>query len=256
MGAWLSSFWLAVGFFTRIPVPAPAAWSPEAQRAATRHLPLVGWGVAAAGAGAYALAAWALPMGVAVVLSMAATIRLTGALHEDGWADTCDGLGGGWDKAQALAIMKDPRMGSYGAIGLVLLLLAKAFSLMSLAPHGLAQFAQALLAGHALSRLAPVVVMQTLPYVRDEESARAQAAAGTLPPGGLAWAAAWGLAPLLMLGWRPALGALVGATLTTLYARQLFRRRLGGYTGDCLGAAQQLAELAIYLGLIAAWNSI
>ncbi|MBL8446410.1 MAG: adenosylcobinamide-GDP ribazoletransferase [Zoogloeaceae bacterium] len=256
MGSWLTTFWLALGYFTRLPIPASVAWSAEAQRAASRHLPLVGWVVAAGGICAYALAAWALPVGLAAVVSMAATVRLTGALHEDGWADTCDGLGGGWDKTQALAIMKDPRMGSYGAIGLVLLLLAKALALMTLAPQGIEHLAAALLAGHALSRLAPLAVMQTLPYVREGDSSRAQSATGALPPAALAWAAAWGLAPLALLAWPSALGAFAGATLTTLYLHQLFRRRLGGYTGDCLGAAQQLAELAIYLGLIASWNSI
>ena len=105
-------------------MPGWVAFAPESSaRAALSCRWWAGW--SAIGAAVFWLAAQVLPVDIAVVLSMAATVRVTGAFHEDGWADTCDGLGGGWTKSQVLEIMKDSRIGSFGAIGLVLLLLAK-----------------------------------------------------------------------------------------------------------------------------------
>ena len=215
----LELFFTALGFFTRIPVPAWVPWSAERMNHAARYFALVGWVVGAVGALGYLALAWLLPPAVAVILSMALTIRLTGAFHEDGFADSCDGLGGGWDKAQVLAIMKDSRIGSYGTIGMVLMLLAKAAALVELAePAALASLAGsaasvlpadpmspgvgvalALLVAHPLSRLAATVVMHHLPYVRADDSAKSAAVARPLAPAELALAAACGLIPLLLL---------------------------------------------------------
>ena len=160
----LELFFTALGFFTRLPVPAWVPWSSERMHHAARYFALVGWVVGGAGALGYLALAWLLPPAVAVVLSMALTIRLTGAFHEDGFADSCDGLGGGWDKAQILAIMKDSRIGSYGTIGMVLMLLAKAAALVELASPAVqgAGVALALLVAHPLSRLAATVVLHRL----------------------------------------------------------------------------------------------
>lgn len=266
----LELFFTALGFFTRIPVPAWVPWSAERMNHAARYFALVGWVVGAAGALGYLALASLLPPGVAVILSMALTIRLTGAFHEDGFADSCDGLGGGWDKAQVLAIMKDSRIGSYGTIGMVLMLLAKAAALVELAdPAALAPLAGsaasvppadtvppgvgvalALLVAHPLSRLAATVVMHRLPYVRADDSAKSAAVARPLAAPELALAAACGLLPLLLLPPASALGALLAAAAVTVWTARLFRRQLGGYTGDLLGATQQASELAIYLGLL------
>jgi adenosylcobinamide-GDP ribazoletransferase len=250
----LELFFTALGFFTRIPVPGWVPWSPERLNHAARYFPLVGWVVGLAGAAVYLAAASLLPASLAVVLSMAATIRLTGAFHEDGWADACDGLGGGWDKAQVLTIMKDSRIGAYGTIGLVLMLLAKAVALVELASRARWWAVVALLVAHPLSRLASTSLIHQLEYVRDDESAKSKPLARQLSAGELAIAATSGLAPLLLLPPLAAAGALIGAIVATLYASRLFRRRLGGYTGDCLGAAQQGAELAIYLGILVPWS--
>lgn len=250
----LELFFTALGFFTRIPVPAWVPWSQERLNHAARYFPLVGWVVGAAGAAAFLAAQRLLPASLAVVLSMATTLRLTGAFHEDGWADTWDGLGGGWDKTQALAIMKDSRIGTYGAAALALMLLAKALALMELAARAPAAAALAMAAAHPLSRLASTGLIHRLDYVRDDASAKSKPLAHRLTGGELALAAACGLAPLGLLPFVPAACALATVFLVTLYASRLFRRRLGGYTGDCLGAAQQGAELAIYLGILAAWS--
>ena len=250
----LDLFFTALGFFTRIPVPVWVPWSPERLNHSARYFALVGWVVGMAGAAGAALALTVLPATLAVVLSMALTIRLTGAFHEDGWADACDGLGGGWDKAQVLTIMKDSRIGSYGTVGLVLMLLAKAAALVELAAHGAWALAAALIAAHAVSRLASTSLIHTLEYVREDELSKAKPLARQLTRNELAIATVTGAAPLLLLGWPAALLTTGLVALVTLYCARLFRRRLGGYTGDCLGATQQLAELACYLAIVIAWN--
>ncbi len=246
----LELFLTALGFFTRIPVPAWVPWSPERLNHAARYFPLVGWVVGGVGAGAFLALALVLPVSLAVILSMAVTIRLTGAFHEDGWADTCDGLGGGWDKAQVLTIMKDSRIGSYGTVGMVLMLLAKAAALVELAAHGHLAVAAALLAAHPLSRLASTSLIHWLPYVREDESSKSKPLARALRPGELAAAALFGLTPLALLAPLEALGALLAVAALTVWAARVFLRRLGGYTGDLLGAAQQGTELACYLGIL------
>ena len=250
----LARFFTALGYFTRLPVPAWVAWSPERLARAGAWLPLVGWLVGLAGAAALYALAQVLPASLAVILSMALTIRLTGALHEDGFADACDGLGGGWDKAQILAIMKDSRIGSYGAIGIVLMLLAKAAALIELAASGPATAAIALLVAHPLSRLAAVGVLHALPYARSDDSSKAAALAQRLSRGELILAGLCGLLPaFVLLAPLQGLSALGLAALLTLWLARLFLRRLGGHTGDLLGAVQQAAELACYIGILAHW---
>jgi len=198
-----------------------------------------------------------LPAGVAVALSMAATVIITGALHEDGLADAADGLGGGLSRERVLAIMKDPHVGAFGATSLMLALLLK-FNLLLAVPTS--RIPAMLIAGHALSRLAAVGVLMTLPYVRDEERSRAKplvtATSGAslvvavvtgTSGASLVVAVVTGLAPLALVG-KPALTGAGCVVVASLVWRAYLQGRLGGYSGDCLGAAQQLSEIAFYVG--------
>jgi adenosylcobinamide-GDP ribazoletransferase len=250
----LELFFTALGFFTRLPVPAWVPWSPERLNHAARYFPLVGWLVGGIGAASYFALAQSLPATLAVLISMAVTIRATGAFHEDGWADACDGLGGGWDKTQALTIMKDSRIGSYGTVGLVLMLLAKAAALIELAGAGDMTVVGALLVAHPLSRLASTSLIHTMEYVREDESSKSKPLARRLSAAELAIAALFGLVPLALLAPLEAATALLATLAATAWAARIFLRRLGGYTGDCLGAAQQGSELACYVGILVAWN--
>lgn len=252
--AQLELFFIALGFFTRLPVPGWVEFSPEKLGQAARFLPWIGWIVGLIGAAVYGLAVQVLPVDVAIVLAMAATIRATGAFHEDGWADTCDGLGGGWSRAQILKIMKDSRIGSYGAIGLVLMLLAKYLALADLAAEQDYPLIAALLVAHPLSRLAAVSLMVVLDYARADDSAKSASVARRPTAAELGIATLGGILPLLLLNAGEALTVLVLTAVVSVLAMRTFARRLGGYTGDCLGATQQVAELAIYLGILAAWS--
>jgi adenosylcobinamide-GDP ribazoletransferase len=167
-------FLLALQFFTRIPVTGRLArwvgYSPAMLRASAAHFPAVGWIVGAGAALVFGGASLLWPPAVAAVLCTVATVLLTGAFHEDGLADVADGLGGTHDRARALDIMKDSRIGAFGAIALVLALALKLALLTALAGRGAGFACAALLAAHVLSRLAPLALMHRLPYVGGDAS--------------------------------------------------------------------------------------
>jgi adenosylcobinamide-GDP ribazoletransferase len=223
-------------------------------RASAAHFPAVGWLVGAVGAAtcAAALALW--PPWVAAALGTAATVLLTGAFHEDGLADVADGLGGSLQRERALEIMRDSRIGAFGAIALVLALSLKLGLLTALAARGAEQAALAIVAAHVLSRLAPLVLMGKLPYVGGE-AAKSKPLADAVSAASLRIAVLWSIpaAAVVVLGFGaiPAVAVAVLVGMTTWAAMSWFRRRLHGFTGDCLGATQQLCELTVYLALAA-----
>ncbi len=249
----LAAFLAAVRFFTRLPVPAWVGHSQQQLDHAARYFPLVGIIVGAIGAAVTEGAALLLPATLAILLGMVATLLATGAFHEDGLADACDGFGGGWEKLQVLTIMKDSRIGSYGAIGIGMTLLIKFTALNEIdalaSPPALAL---ALIAGHAASRLGPVLLMRALEYVREDETAKSKPLAKSIGNGGVVLAAVFALAPCALLASAAALFGIAAVLLVTALAGRYFYRRIGGYTGDCLGATQQVAEVAFYLGLLCA----
>lgn len=247
----LEYFFGAIRFFTRLPVPAWVGHSTEALNRSARYFPAVGLLVGGIGALVYLGAAFLWPQPVAVLLSMAATIFATGAFHEDGLADTVDGLGGGWDKLRILEIMKDSRVGSYGVVAMVLALLGK-FTLLAALDDSLVPFA--LLAGHALSRFCATLLLATMDYVREDLLSKAKPLATRLSGGEMLVALGFVVAALVFLPPEKAIAGCVLAALATFWLAGKFKRWLGGYTGDCLGAVQQVSEIAFYLGLLAHWG--
>ena len=243
----LELFLAALGFFTRIPVPIKADFKEADLNHSARYFPLVGVLIGALAALVYTLVAEVLPKELAIIASMAATIYVTGAFHEDGLTDAIDGLGGGWEKEQVLTIMQDSRIGSFGAVGLFLVLLAKYEALAHTYP---ALIPVAMIAGHALSRFAAVLVIATQPYVKPQ--GKAKPLATRLSKAELALAAVFGIVPLLLLAPK-LLVTLLPVVLVWCWFSYKLKKRLGGYTGDCLGAMQQLTELTFYL-CVAAWS--
>jgi adenosylcobinamide-GDP ribazoletransferase len=236
---------LAVGFFTRIRVPSKPDFKESDLNSAAKYFPLIGLLVGTIAALVYWLGVKIFPVEIAVILSMAATIYITGAFHEDGLTDAVDGLGGGWDKEQTLAIMQDSRIGSYGAVALILALLTKFQALTHLSP---VIIPAVLIAGHALSRLCAVFVIFTQSYVR--ANGKAKPLATRLTKGELLLASLFGLAPLSLLA-PQFLWALLPVMLAWIWFSAKLKKRIGGYTGDCLGAMQQLTEIAFYLSVLA-----
>lgn len=236
---------LAVQFLTRLPVPAQGH-TPARLAATPRWFPAVGALIGGLIALAWLAAASVFPPVLAALLATAFGLSLTGCFHEDGFADACDGLGGGATRAKALEIMRDSRLGTYGAAGLGMMLATRVAVLAAL-PGALVPLA--LVAGHAASRASAVAVIATSTYVRDHGTGKPVATG--LGRGGLAFALACGLAPLSLLPPLAALGGLAGLLLGHLAMRRAFERKLGGYTGDCLGAVQQTSEVGFTLGLLA-----
>ena len=249
----LELFFTALGFFTRLPVPAWVPWSPQRLTDAGRYLPLVGWVVGAIAALGVLGFALILPPSLAVLLSMALTVRVTGAFHEDGFADSCDGLGGGWDKEQVLAIMKDSRIGSYGAVTLVLVVGLKIALTALLAERGAALAAIAVLYAHVLSRAAPLDVMWGLPYIGDADGSKSKPVAESITRESIWTGLARALPALGLMWWALGLWQIAVAIVPWMIAlgqmRRLLLRRFDGFTGDTLGATQQLCELALLLGV-------
>jgi len=258
-------FLLALQFFTRVPVTGTlAAWvgfSPQMLKASAAHLPGIGWLAGGMAALVFVAVGAGLP-GVAgafaaAVLSTAATVMLTGAFHEDGLADVADGLGGSASRDRALEIMKDSRIGAFGAVALVLALGLKFALLATLAGRGLEIVAVAIVGAHVLSRLAPLFLIRWLPYVGDSGASKAKPLADAIGSGALVTAVAWSVpAVALLLCAHDAVhvgAALLAVALAAAWMARLFLRRLQGFTGDGLGATQQVCELAIYLAL--AWQA-
>jgi adenosylcobinamide-GDP ribazoletransferase len=239
---------VALAFLTRLPVRERHSWRDLDLAASAPLFPVVGALIGLVGASGYALATWlGLPPWPAAAIALATTIWLTGALHEDGLADVADGFGGGRTREDKLRIMRDPRVGSYGVIALVLALLARAGALAALAAPW--AVGAALVTAAAASRAVLPAVMANPPNARTDGLA-----AGAGRPHPLRAAAAVLVAALIaivLLG-PAAPAALLAGAAGALAAARLAKRQIGGCTGDVLGAVQQLAEIGVLLGALAA----
>ena len=240
----LNLWWIAVAFFTRIPVPASVEFSQASLNRASRYFPAVGWLIGALCATALWLLMLVFPQNVAVLISIAISLLLTGCFHEDGLADTCDGLGGGWTREQKLSIMKDSRIGTYGAAALWVSLTLKFVVLSQLINPVLA-----LLVAHPLSRIIPTVFIAAMSYVSDADTSKAKPLAESGSGADTAIAIITGLTALIFIN-NPFIILLVLLVLAGV-AYVFLKRQIGGFTGDALGAVQQVSELAIYLSLLA-----
>lgn len=246
-------FFIALQFFTRLPVPRWVGFEPQWLHHASRYFPAAGIVVGSIGALVCWLASQVWPPAIAILLSTCVTIYATGAFHEDGFADVCDGFGGGMTSERVLEIMKDSRIGAYGAIGIAMLLALKCASLSLLAP---ATATAALFVAHPLSRLFSGSLIRFLDYAKAE--GKAKPLAQHMSTGELLIAAITVVIPFVVvltqsnaLQWKGIALGSVAMMCATAWMARLFRRRIGGYTGDCLGAVQQVTEAVFYLALLA-----
>ena len=236
-----SDFLHALQFLTRLPVELWLEFDPAALPRSVLYFPVVGALVGLAGGLAYAVALSTLPTGVAVLIAMLVPVLLTGGMHEDGLADAADGLCGHATRERALEIMRDSRTGAYGVLALIFALGFRFEALRAI--HYPWAIAKTFVAAGALSRAAAVALLSTTSNVR-ADSPKSGPFSGGLPPRKLAWCL--GITALFafpLLGFHP--GPIALAALITMGLRQFFIRRLGGITGDCLGAAIVLTEIAV-----------
>ncbi|WP_027393822.1 adenosylcobinamide-GDP ribazoletransferase [Aquimarina latercula] len=246
-------FFTALMFFTRIPCPKWVNHDPGYLRKSSKYFPLVGILIGGIGASIFYGFSFLFSLEISLLLSMFSTIYATGAFHEDGFADVCDGFGGGWTKEKILLIMKDSRLGTYGTIGILLLLAIKFSALREIAPVYIPLI---IISGHSLSRFIATTLIFTHPYVRDTDDSKAKPAAKSMSISMLMISAFFGIVPLVFF-----LNPLVFLTLIPMYLSKMFlaakfKKWIGGQTGDCAGAVQQLSEVVFYLSILALWKYI
>jgi adenosylcobinamide-GDP ribazoletransferase len=250
----ISLFLIATQFLTRLPIATPTGLQLTSLAHSARYFPLVGVLIGTINVGVWWLCRHWLPSGISIGLMLAVSLLVTGALHEDGFADACDGFGGGTTPQQVLTIMKDSRIGAYGAIGMFWLLGLKWLTLAAVPEL---QFPILVITAHMVSRWCATGLIWALRYVRLDEG-KAKAFADHLSGSGWVLSGLIGAAPICVLAvarsntaFTSVGAACAAATLAAVVSAGLVgtycRMRIGGYTGDCLGAVQQLSELAFLL---------
>jgi len=248
-------------FYTRIPCPKNITHHPDYLNKATRYFPFIGWIVGSISFLAFYLFSFFLSTEIAVILAIIASILTTGAFHEDGFADVCDGFGGGWTKEKILMIMKDSAIGAYGAIGLVLLFLLK-FKLLSesilLFTNNILLVFLLFVSAHSLSRLAAISIIFTHEYSRDDASSKSKPIAKQYTWKEVFGSFFFGLIPLLVFSYFDLkfLLAIIPVFITRYFLARYFQKWINGYTGDCLGATQQVCEVVFYLSILFLWKFI
>ncbi len=237
-------FFIALGFFTRIPVPKSVDFSEQHLNHASRYFALVGLLVGACSAVAFALTQLILPLEIALLLAMLVSVLITGCFHEDGLADVCDGFGGGWTAEQKLQIMKDSRLGTYGAVSIWFVLSLKFYVLLQLS-----FIIPALLIGHCLSRGLAVLMIQALPYAQIDQASKVKPLAKKLSNIDLIISVA--ICTLVLAACGLAAGAILLALIIIFPLLMRWQlKNIGGFSGDTLGATQQISELVCYLVLL------
>ncbi len=249
-------FWAALMFYTRIPVPASAQHSQHILNRSRKYFPAVGIVIGTIAILVFGVASLLFGTTLSVALSMVATLLATGAFHEDGFADSCDGLGGGWSTEQVLTIMKDSRVGTYATVGLFFMLAIKLLTLVELASGAYPIcFAAIYISAHTLSRQISSMVIDSHDYVQDIDLSKVKPITEQrFNSIDKRFSIAICAVPMLVLGILAPLTLLIASAIAMLTAKVFINycdRRLGGYTGDILGATQQLSELAFYLAAAA-----
>jgi adenosylcobinamide-GDP ribazoletransferase len=239
-----NSFLVAVQFMTRLPVSRGITYSPDALAKSAVFFPAIGLLIGAGGAALYLLLSPHASREIVVVLILVYLVTITGGLHEDALGDAADGFGGAREKDRVLAIMRDSRIGSFGTLAITLSLLARFVFLTNLAP---AKFVGFLIAGQVLGRWTALPLAFFLPSARDNEPGQGKLIAHRITAISFAAGALLALAIVAITLGAAALPASLIALLVAAISGFYYWRRIGGITGDCLGATTQLTEIAVYL---------
>jgi adenosylcobinamide-GDP ribazoletransferase len=242
----------ALLYFTRLPIPFKILYNKEHQNLILTWLPLVGIVIGSLGALLFYCAFSLFPQNIAIVLAIACMVLLTGAFHEDGFADVCDAFGGGYTREQRLIIMKDSRVGSYAAIGLILLFAGKLSILTELNPRFIGVV---LIASQTISRWPLLLVTRIWKYARSESNSKSIDASKPISVFRILLAFLNTVIPFFFFQSCMIFLAFPILIAFTLVAGLWFNKRIGGYTGDCLGAIQQINEFVFLLFCLGLFHS-
>lgn len=248
-------FLTALMFYTRLPVTKNLPYSTDLLNRSRKYFTSIGLVVGGLVCCSFLLAQAVFPMSVAVALSIVISILLTGAFHEDGFADSCDALGGGWKPEQILTIMKDSRIGTYGTVALICILGLKFIVLLEIANIGVWLWCACVLAAHTVSRYQSSRVIAHHQYVQDIDKSKIKPIADApLDKTAERFSLVVGLLPCTLLAIE-SVGAVIAGVGLAYFSANAFMsycaRRVGGYTGDILGAIQQLSEIVFLLSCLA-----
>ena len=253
-------FFTALMFYTRIPCPKNIDHSPDYINKATRYFPLIGWIVGLISYAIFWLSSFLFDVNISVLLSLITGVLVTGAFHEDGLADVFDGFGGGWTKIKILDIMKDSRVGAYGVVALIFLFAIKFYAFTGIVykfgTNNYLLIGLIFIAYHSLSRLTAINIVFTSQYSREDESSKAKPIAKAHSPKEIFGAYFFGLLPLIILcilHWKFCI-VLVPLYFLYFFSKRYFTKWIDGYTGDCLGAVEQIAECVCLLTFLALWK--
>lgn len=247
-------FCLALMFFSQIPVAKNLPYSEKRMNSANRYFSLVGIVIGLLVALSFYLFDSLFSIDVAILLTMITSVFITGAFHEDGLADMADGMGGGYSPAKRLTIMKDSRIGTYGAVTLILSLLLKFQLLVELEQFSL--LIVAVIFSYSMSRAFAASLIFDTPYVVDDDTSKSKPIASQQSCRDLVILIAVALLPCALFPWyfddfwTLLISIFVVLCLLRIAYRHWLMRKISGFTGDCLGAAQQISELVIYLVMI------
>lgn len=242
----INIFFTGLSFFTRLPFPSWCKFQKEYQFEAVKYFPLAGVIIGIVAALVFYVCHLVLPISLAVILSMIATTLFTGALHEDGLMDVCDGFGGGWNKKRILAIMKDSLIGAFGVVGIVLIFFIRYNAQVEILAT---QLPFVLIAAHALSRMVAGTLVNTHQYARTENS-KAKDYSHKLSRKNIVIMIVTGILPLILLGNIWFFTILIPVYLSKYLLGKYFNKWIGGFTGDCIGATQQICEVVFYLSYL------
>ena len=248
----LHIFLTAIMFYTRIPCPKWVDHNPGIVSKTSKYISLVGIIVGSIGALTFYGCSFLFSNEIAILFSIITTIYATAGFHEDGFADVCDGFGGGWTKEKILTIMKDSSIGVYGAIGIIMILGFK-FCALNESPPSLIPLI--IVAAHSTSRLIAATLLYTHPYVRINDS-KSKAAAKKIPLHFLLINFILASIPLLLFKKPEIFLILLPMYASKLFLGAKFKKWIGGQTGDCAGAVQQISEVVFYLSFIVLWKYI
>jgi len=240
-------------FFSRIPCPKWIDHSPEILNKSSRYFSLVGILIGGISAIGFFGSSYLFSSDISIVISMIISVWITGAFHEDGFADVCDGFGGGWTKEKILTIMKDSRLGTFGVAGLVFILGLKFLALYHLYQLSV-NLIFVIISGHAISRFIATILLYTHEYVRDIDSSKIKPTTQQMSTKSLIISGVFGLLPLFLFQKWVVFLTIIPLLITYWYMGRFFKKWIGGQTGDCAGALQQVAEVIFYLSILALWN--
>jgi len=252
----LRIFFTALMFYTRIPCPGWVDHSEDYLNKATRYFPLIGWLIGLAMALVIYGSLFILPISVSVILALAASVLMTGAFHEDGFGDVCDGFGGGWTKSQILEIMKDSRVCTYNVVGFILF-----FALKMAVNNSMLELKQwfarkSLVLAHVLSRWSSLTIVYTHSYSREDASSKIKPIAKELTFKNLLIGSVWVLPALVLFNNWWIVAVFVPVYGMKVYLAAYFQKWIDGYTGDCLGATQQINEVITLIYCLGVWKFI